>query len=550
MSKTIEARLGDGRSFSLAPSDWAGEGGEGAVYRKGSLAIKIVQDKAALARKEPKLRALMALAGPGLATPVDLAYDQGGALMGYAMPWVEGTSLARLMSPHWRAQNGWPDDALEGLGKAMAKTIESLHARSAWGGDLNEFNWMVGPGGPVLIDCDSWGCAGHPVSAMMPSVADPLARGSYGPPSDWYALAVLLFSLYAGIHPFRGRLDGFGPKEMDRRMREGASLFRSGARWPGSVPGVAGLPPGLAPWLKRTLESNLREAPPKGAWSSAPPVAGSARLVGEASLPAPFARWMSPGLALLADGSAFEARSGKRLSAPSAQALRWLDPIDGAPWWIWLDGQKMRGQAMGSPASFEQMLPSGSSLRLWDGEFFAIGPGRWSQWAPRKVGSMGVRAMALGQGLLAGRLEDFDGCVATQALGSLGLAKAAGRGKGARWIALPKAPGERLVGASCHGGVEWTAWALPDGSRETRLFSGGKLLGSWPGQLEWACAAGSDASIAQIDGEAFLARGLGAQIVQGWVGSLAPASCWEGTLWRVEVGSLAMKGYSLAKLLG
>ena len=103
----INIQLDDGRGLSLASSDWIGEGGEGAVYKKGDLAIKIVEDRVALAKKEPKLRIFKSIRHPQLATPSSLAYDGAGALVGYAMPMVEGLPLARLMAPSWRAANGY-----------------------------------------------------------------------------------------------------------------------------------------------------------------------------------------------------------------------------------------------------------------------------------------------------------------------------------------------------------------------------------------------------------------------------------------------------------
>lgn len=550
-TKAMEVRLDDGRAMSLGAADWIGEGGEGAVYKKGALAIKIVADKAALARKEPKLKIFMGIQHPSLATPLRLAHGQGGELVGYAMAMVEGTPLARMMSPAWRTANGWPDAQLEGLCKSMAEALLALHAAGAWGGDINEFNWTIKAGRAVLIDCDSWGCPGHPVSAMLPSIADPKAGGSYQRESDWYALAVIIFTLYAGVHPFRGGMDGYGPKDMAARMADGASLMSPGARWPAAAPGPGALPVGIQQWMRETLENDSRKAPPMGAWARAPAAARSAvRSAGGTLLPAPFEKWAAPGLARLEGGKFYDFATGAELDGPSRDTGRWIDPLTGSPWWVWQEGQKIRGRKMDGQESFEAALPSGAKLASWGDERFALKEGSWASWTIRRMGSMGVRAAASAQGLLAGSQEFFEGCAACSSFGALALARPMGGGRGAVAIAMAKPdPKARMAMAACHGDFEFVEWAMPDGSRTVSCSRRGKALGSIAGSFEWACELGATSALAQIDGEAWAATAGGMAKIDGWEGSSAPAACWQGALWRVKAGSDQAKSYPLGKLL-
>jgi hypothetical protein len=548
-SKAIAACLEDGRVIKLSASDWIGEGGEGCVYKKQGLAIKIIEDKAALSKKEPKLKIFRSIKHPLLATPISLAYDAGGALIGYAMPMIEGLPLARLMSPAWRAQNGYGDAKLEEVGKSMVEAIQALHAANAWGGDINEFNWRVKTDKAVLIDCDSWGCVGHAVSAMLPSIADPVAQGRFEAPSDWYGLAVLLFGMFAGIHPFRGSLPGYGPKDMAIRMAAGASLLKDGAGWPASVPGPDGLPKGLRPWLEATLGGALREAPPHGDWGKMARVAKAVKSSGTIDLPSGFDRWAASGLALLQDGTFFDMASKRVHHAPSPDAGRWVDPDSGESWWIWQQGQQLLGRSMDGASSFNAPMPALSKLRFWSGEPFVIKEGGWSVFAIRRLGAQGVKAMAAAQGVSGLSCEDFDGCMVCASMGSYAMLRPIGKYKGAMAIALPPLePGARIAMASCQGSYEFVEWALPSGMREVRVTSKGKPIGAVAGGLDWASRIGEDGCLAQIDGKGWWLSNQAMRPWAAWASSSAPACCHQGELWRVEAGQMQAKAYSLAKL--
>lgn len=547
--KSIEARLEDGRVLRLSASDWIGEGGEGCVYKKQGMAIKIVEDRSALSKKEPKLRIFRSIAHPLLATPLSLAYDNGGALIGYAMPMIEGLPLARLMSPAWRSQNGYGDAKIEVVGKSMVEAIMALHAAHAWGGDINEFNWRVRADKAILIDCDSWGCAGHAVSAMMPSIADPLAKGRYEARSDWYGLAVLLFGMFAGIHPFRGSLPGYGAKDMAVRMAAGASLLRDGAGWPSSVPGPDSLPRGLRPWLEATLGGSMREPPPAGAWGKVARVAKTVKSSGAVDFPFSFVKWAAPGLALLADGSFFDLSKKAVLAGPSAEAGRWEDPASGEAWWVWGEGRQMMGKAIDGVGRFSVALPAQSELRFWSGEPFAIRDGSWSAFAIRRLGAQGVKAMSTAQGLAGLSCEAFDGCMVCAIMGSFAMLRPIGKGKGAMVIALPPIePGARIAMGSCQGDYEFVEWALPSGQREVRVASKGKAVGKIQGGLDWAARVGDDGAMAQIDGKGWWVSGQSVKAWDAWIASPSPACCFQGALWRVDSDSMQAKAYPLSKL--
>lgn len=554
MSKSLpfEARLDDGRSFKIAPSDWIGEGGEGAVYRKNDLAIKIIEDRSALARKEPKLRLFKSIRHPQLATPKALAFDSGGALIGYAMDLIEGAPLARWMSPAWRSQNSLGSREVEQLSRGMISAIQALHAHQIWGGDLNELNWKVQGATPILIDCDSWGAPGYPVSAMMPTIADPRAGSRFEAASDWYALAILLFTLHAGIHPFRGSLPGYGPKDMASRMKDGASMFRDGAGWPQAAAGPDAIPRGLRDWMLSTLEGDTRSAPPSGDWSKAARARKAARASGELPLPSGFARWASPGVAQLEDGSWFDPSGAKlALQAPRRGAWRWLDPDSGHPWEIWQEGSRLMGRSLQSSSSFALALGEGAVVAQWGDHFFSLKPSGWSSISIRSMGSRGPQAFVSSQGALGGRLDLLSGCAVATALGSWALIRPTASGSGLSLQALSRpAPGAQLVSASSSAGFDWIEWAMPDSTRAVETLRLGKRLAWNPdASLDWCAALGLNRALVQLSGEAFIATESGLSRLSGWAPSDAPAMAFQGQLWRAEVGEPFLKAYSVAQIL-
>lgn len=544
----LKVSLSDGREIVLLASDWIGEGGEGAVFAKGSLAIKLIADAAGLARKAPKLELFAKLRHPGLATPTAMVFSSG-ALIGYAMPLARGEPFARYLSAPWRKAQGFPPAKLEELLKSMAEAISALHGMGCWAGDLNEFNWQVVKGRAILIDCDSWGCPGHAVSAMMPSIADPLANGDYRQESDWFALAVLIFTAYAGIHPFRGRHAGYGPKDFAQRMKRGASLFDAGCSWPQSVPGVAGLPGGLVEWLRSVLVQGARVGPPLGDWSAKPRAKKSLAKPGTSALPDRFESWAGPGWARLCTGECFEVEEAKSAGSQHRQAWPWRDPANGQAWWIWQDGALLLGRSSDGKTAWSCALPKDSIAHWWAGSIWSIKPSGWTRYAIGRVGSLGVGARATGQGLLAGSVEFFDGCAGVSAIGALALAVPSESGALRLVPAAKPAPGAKLVFASARSGFEFIDWLLPDGSRAGSVCSSGKPLEMIHGELEWAVAIGDRAAVAQFSGEAWLAKDGELVKLDGWVAKEA-ASCWAGKLWLADGEARYCESISILKILG
>ncbi len=87
--------------------------------------------------------------------------------------------------------------------------------------------------------------------------------------SDWFSWAILSFWLYSNIHPYRGSHPNYRPKDKQKQMDDGISVFHKGVRVPPSVNDFKVIPTRHLDYFKRVFLNGERGAPPL-ADSSAP----------------------------------------------------------------------------------------------------------------------------------------------------------------------------------------------------------------------------------------------------------------------------------------
>jgi hypothetical protein len=80
--------------------------------------------------------------------------------------------------------------------------------------------------------------------------------------SDWYSWAILTFWLYTNIHPYRGAHKNYKPKDKQKQMDDGISVFHSGVRVPPSVNDFNVIPKRHLDWFKDIFRDNQRSIPP------------------------------------------------------------------------------------------------------------------------------------------------------------------------------------------------------------------------------------------------------------------------------------------------
>lgn len=295
MSATVHI---GGRRVRLADKDLLGVGGEGEVYRWRDRAIKVffTADRA----RQDKLAAFPRDLPASVIGPTELCTDDAGAVIGFAMRALEGaTDAHRLGQRKWREAQASPPDVLA-LFRELGGAVSELHARGIVVGDLNDGNVVLTcpPAGrsrgrwtPFLIDADSMQLPGFPCVVAHERFLDPrlygvdlAARAALSRETDFYALAVMLFTSLLYVHPFGGAHASY--PTMLRRAEARHSVLRGDVKLPHAALPPAVLPDDALAWFLAVFERDHR--------APLPPALLDARLSRCASCGATHARRTCP----------------------------------------------------------------------------------------------------------------------------------------------------------------------------------------------------------------------------------------------------------------
>lgn len=242
-----------------------GEGGEARVFAHGDLALKVFHRLSAL--HERKLRAFPSLLPKEVMAPRGLLTDSGGKLVGYAMPLVRGVDvLGRLQQRRWREGNIDHQQVLSLFARLQA-LVAQLHAAQVVVGDLNDGNVLFAKDTLVLIDADSLQFGGMPCPVGHERYLDPRLYGvdlgaapAFTPQTDWYALAVMLFSSLLYVHPFGGVHTKW--PTLTRRAEARHSVLKPDVVYPKAAAPFRVLPDAALSWFEGVFERDVREPPP------------------------------------------------------------------------------------------------------------------------------------------------------------------------------------------------------------------------------------------------------------------------------------------------
>jgi hypothetical protein len=262
-----------GKRVRLDDRSLLGVGGEGRVFRAGDRAIKVF-----FAMTDERKRKLTAFptALPGrVIGPLDICTDAKGCVVGYAMRALNGAASAhRLAQRKWREANMGATDVL-GVFRELASTVAELHALGVVVGDLNDGNVVLTPSQapatwqPWFIDADSMQWSGHPCTVAHERFLDPRLYGvdlaqtaALSRESDWYALAVLLFSSLLFVHPYGGAHASF--PTLLRRAEGRHSILRGDVKLPHAALRPDVLPDDALAWFASVFDRDGRSPLPAG----------------------------------------------------------------------------------------------------------------------------------------------------------------------------------------------------------------------------------------------------------------------------------------------
>jgi hypothetical protein len=278
----VDVFLSSGR-VRLSDADLLGEGGEARVFRHQGRAVKVfhpvsAQDpvgRAARATKLEKLARFPSGLPPTVLGPEELVRSARGEVLGFVMRLVQADDAGRLAQRRFREGRVSNDEVTRLFGR-LASVLGRLHARGVVVGDLNDGNVLVplDGSGPFLIDADSMQFGGLPCVVGHERFLDPRLYGvelstapRFEPGTDWFALAVMLFSSWLYVHPFGGTHGKLAT--LLRRAEARHSVLRDDVVLPRVAASWKTLPDEALHWFRGVFEADVRSPPPEGLWRTA-----------------------------------------------------------------------------------------------------------------------------------------------------------------------------------------------------------------------------------------------------------------------------------------
>jgi len=255
----------------LGRSDFKAQGGEGAVYVKGSTAYKIYANPT---RAIPlaKIDELSVLDQPNIIRPLDLILDGKNTPVGHSMRSVEKAhALCQLFPKAFRQRNNLTPELMLRLVLRLQAGVSHVHDKGILIVDLNELNFLVSAdfSEVFFVDVDSYQTPSFPATVLMESVRDRHTM-TFNHGSDWFSFAVVSFQMFTGIHPFKG---AYAPlqhlpdkaKKLDARMLANISVLHPNVSVPSSCLPFSVIPQVYLDWYRAVFEQGKRLPPPDNA---------------------------------------------------------------------------------------------------------------------------------------------------------------------------------------------------------------------------------------------------------------------------------------------
>ncbi len=262
-------------SLVLRPSNYITSGGEGAIYRIKDIIIKVYLNPTRMIKDNlvDKIRNLSRFKHPFIVAPKGFVFNTHQKPIGFYMPWIRGEPLPRVFTNTFWRKNNFNAQKAKVLANGMYETVKAAHDYGAIMVDANELNWLVKLNKqtvePRIIDVDSWAIGSWRPTVIMPSIRDWHAKG-FSELTDWFSWGIVTFQVFTGIHPYKGRLAGFGPGDMVKRMQANLSVFTPGVRLNKAVRDFSLIPGPLLDWYRVTFQDGERSVPPSPLASGAP----------------------------------------------------------------------------------------------------------------------------------------------------------------------------------------------------------------------------------------------------------------------------------------
>lgn len=441
MNKRV--KIGSGGIVTLTDRHYKAQGGEAAIYVNGGMVYKMYHDPDTKQLPLKKLQELAIITNPTVVTPKDIIFDAAnGKPLGYTTTYIDDVDpLVMLFTRAYKNDKNISFRMINELVKQMQLVVADVHSAKCLIVDLNELNVLadVQPTiiNPWFIDTDSYSTPSFKATAIMDSVRDrrvttydKQGQMHYHPDdmSDWFSFAILAFSLYTNIHPFRGSHPNYKPKDKPKQMDDGVSVFHPGVRVPPSVNDFKVIPARHLAWLKDVFLNNNRSVPPLPD-SSAPlmvptqivTIRGTDKITVQevaAYTDNIMAVYQMMGVYYVATKSRFYA-SKKEIGTHNAKKIALCSSSDGTLITAQQDGTNIvfteltKGSTLGST--------TGTDMFGRNGSIYTIGFGKLTEHTFESLGNKTIRTVKAVSSVADNSSKMFDGCVMQDLLGKLYL---------------------------------------------------------------------------------------------------------------------------------
>jgi hypothetical protein len=251
--------------IDLTNNDFVAEGGQGKVFAKGRTVYKVYHDPKKMI-PEAKIAELSAITFGNVIKPEDVLVDGKGKAIGYTMTFVPDTHpLCKVFTKAFRQREGVKDDQILKMVRRMQETVDHIHGKNILVVDLNEMNFLASQkkfDEVYFLDVDSYQTPGFPATALMESVRDRhMKPGVFTRETDWFALGIVTFQLFIGIHPYKGKHPTL--HDMDARMLQNISVLNKEVAIPAVCYPLTNIPKVYLDWYNAMFEQGKRVPPPK-----------------------------------------------------------------------------------------------------------------------------------------------------------------------------------------------------------------------------------------------------------------------------------------------
>jgi len=251
-------------TVNLTDRDYVTEGGEGKIYSKNGMIYKLYSDKTKIIPKA-KIDELKQIDRTTILAPQNLVLDSKLTPIGITMKLVNNVEpICKLFSNEFKKRFNIDEKNILELIENLAKTIKFIHSKKCLIVDGNEMNYLVDNKKfkiPYFIDVDSYQTPHFPATAISPAIKDYHCK-KFSPLSDWFSFGVISVQLFLGIHPYKGTHPNYKKYELEKRMRDNASIFNNKVKLPKLVNDFSYIPKNYLDWFIKVFEKGQRLLPP------------------------------------------------------------------------------------------------------------------------------------------------------------------------------------------------------------------------------------------------------------------------------------------------